>query len=106
MNWARSAGLAAWTVIHASAHRLWQGTPLAGDRKMVGPSPNTHGSGGPVAACRQSSTTPSGVAGVLLVIAGSPVVTRQEWFWLAGPGDGSPPGPALLLSGGCGRDLA
>src|SRR6266568_5552507 len=100
MSWARSAALMAWPVIQVSAHALWQGRPLTGDRHTVGPSPNTHGSGGPVAACRQSRTTPPPGALVAWDMPRSPVLfARQGLIWLAGPGDSRPPGPALVFSG-------
>src|SRR5262249_62298102 len=58
MSRARSTASAAWTVIHSSAHILWHDTPWTGDRHTVSPPHSTHGAGGPVAACRQSRTTP------------------------------------------------
>src|SRR5215472_2821840 len=97
---ARSAGLVAWRLIHASAQPLWQGTSLTGDRQQVSPSHSTHGAGGPVAACRQSRTTPPGVVLVAWDMPRSPVLRGRNWSGWPGRGMAVPQARHYLWSGG------
>src|SRR5215467_10832635 len=83
MSRARWAGFAAWVGIQVSAHALWQGRSLSGDRHTVSPPQSTHGAGGPVAACRQSRTTPPAGALVAWNMPRSPVLDGAGMFWLA-----------------------
>src|SRR5215471_12868949 len=85
---ARSAGLVAWRLIHASAQPLWH---------------STHGAGGPVAACRQSRTTPPGVVLVAWDMPRSPVLRGRNWSGWPGRGMAVPQARHYLWSGsGCG----
>ena len=68
-----------------------------GPAQPPGSPHSTQGASGPMVPCRQSRTTR---AGMPLVAWDMPKVSfafaGRGWFWLAGPGDGRPPGPALL----------
>src|SRR5689334_332780 len=100
MSRTRSTELVAWTVIHASAQPLWQGTPRAGDRQQVSPSQSTHGCGGPIWACRQSRTTgPPGTRLVAWDMPRSPVLRGRNWSGWPGRGMAVPQARHRLWSG-------